>query len=133
MALEFEAFQLGRQRRHGSKSIVRSQNEFVEPNPGCSRELANYSAMFDDIIGRMAQLFANPPTQSVPPQRERSCYECGAVGHLRPDCPNRKQRPGRCEHCGIPGHVIADCRKKKAQASSQNVEALQLGAEATQW
>ena len=137
LALEFEAFQLGRQRRHGSKSIVRSQNEFVEPNPGCSRELANYSAIVDDIIGRMAQLFANPPTQSVPPQRERSCYECGAVGHLRPDCPNRKQRPGRsqlrCEHCGIPGHVIADCRKKKAQASSQNVEALQLGAEATQW
>ena len=50
---------------------------------------------------------------------KRTCFRCGGVGHISPDCPNaadgaqvrRKQRDGNnsCYNCGGVGHFSRDC------------------------
>lgn len=36
------------------------------------------------------------------------CYNCGEMGHIRPDCPNNKRRI-ECYECGKVGHIRPDC------------------------
>ena len=110
LALEYEAFQTGRQRRMGAKSVVRAHGETLS-------EAQGPVSAYDEVIGRIAHLVSNPPAKAVSARTPKACFGCGVVGHFKSDCPKRndaKSWPnvGNCNHCGIRGHLEADCSKR---------------------
>jgi hypothetical protein len=129
LALEYEAFQNGRQRRHGPKVIVRGQ---VEANSG--NELGpSSSGQADEIVGRIAQLIQKSTVTPVPKQEKGACFICGSLTHFKWECPKRKAKleraqVGKCDHCGIPGHIEADCYKKKRGIPKKQMDIPQVGS-----
>jgi hypothetical protein len=45
----------------------------------------------------------------IVPLSEKLCYNCGDLGHISPDCTQRKA--GKCKFCLTPGHLAKYCRE----------------------
>ena len=75
LALEYEAFQNGRQHRHGPKSVIRDQ---VESNYGNELD-AHSSGLADEIVGQIAKLILN---SSVTPAANMIRWHVLFVGPL---------------------------------------------------
>ena len=61
----------------------------------------------------------HPPRQG---KSEMKCFTCGEPGHLRPECPRRKDAEapprkgeGTCFTCGQPGHWKSECPQKNSR------------------
>ena len=111
LALEYEAFLTGRQRRLGTKPVVRNTRE---SNLSGENDI-DLAAQTNEIVGRISQVVQKSSTGGA--RGKRACYICGSHDHLKWDCPKntgpKRPRVGECNHCGIPGHKEVDCYKKK--------------------
>ena len=99
-ALEYEAFQTGRKRRHGTAKPVRVvQSQIAEPQPNYVQVDAggDMEATLRMLVGRLSKLEAAPAKKTVPKQKTAS-----ATGG---------SRKGDCHYCKKPGHWLAECPK----------------------
>ena len=93
LALEHEAFQMGRRRRTGGRQLVRAQGEIEDGRGPQALE------SLDEIVGRLAALMEKSPKR----------HEAGN----QPGSSSSRPR-GACHHCGKAGHYVAECRKREA-------------------
>ena len=136
VALEEEAFQKGRQRRLGTKTIVRSQVERtrnqISTQSSCTPEtnLPDAPALTDDIISRITQLVLDQTGKQSANKNYRQpqgkCHNCGKTGHYIRDCKLKRdsfRQKLKCEYCQRTGHVITDCYTKKRKEESPSLPA----------
>ena len=137
-ALEEEAFQTGRQRRLGTKAVVRSQAERAEGGAAeVKAPVANLqhalepvlSGIGEDVIGRIAQLVADKNAQRSgnagqnQSRQQSGCFYCGKAGHFKADCKKKRydeeRRRHKCGYCQRMGHVTEDCYTKKRDEAAK--------------
>lgn len=92
LALKYEAFRVGRDRRTSQKHSVRAMEE---TDPESKPEIRNDRA--DAILNRIAQLeeqvHINPSMNNY--RSSRSCYYCNKPGHIKRDCRKLKADQSR--------------------------------------
>ena len=122
LALEYEAFEQGRQRRQGIGTVVRSQTESspkpqqqpmsVPSTPNAESTQADLVAQLADFMNK--QMGNQRRRQSGRRQGDKklvtpSCYSCGE-GHRMAECPTRATN--QCTYCSKGGHLERVCMKK---------------------
>ena len=133
MAIEFEAFQVTRQRK-SLGSIRECVPEESEHNYG--ELICRFSQMETEVKSLRAiqpnKVESSEDPKVQPSAKERRCYLCGEPGHFKAACPSRKPSGktdgnNRCDFCGRQGHKMLDCRKYMSTGSQSNVTCVYCG------
>ena len=123
LALEYEAFEQGRQRRQGVGTVVRSQTESstklqqqpmsVPPAPKAESTQADLVAQLADFMnkqmGNQRRRRQSDRRQGDKKPVTPSCYSCGE-SHRIAECPTRATN--QCAYCSKGGHLEQVCWKK---------------------
>ena len=105
LALEYEAFQKGKQKYSTGPRGLRMQHEVTDTEntaPGCN-ETQN-SPSLNDIVGRLAKVEGKVNESSI---------QSDKPNQNRKNWHSYRKRPGNCRYCGRPGHWRAECRKRQ--------------------
>jgi len=50
-------------------------------------------------------------------ERSKDCYSCGSADHLARDCPDKSDDKVKCYNCNEMGHFARDCTQEKVAAA----------------